>query len=213
MNIPASSKVDDACSEHVFQERMSTDHARFSTLMTARMTQLIEDSGIGYPRMTRINLKMAAARVVELADMFMKNVRMLRGHETNHNGLGHPQCSTLERSMNDYIEVQCIVKMPHVHVNEQLHVFDSEDTLEDAEQSRLKMNKFQTDEKVQALKIKPIDYRKLNKLYDNFVPQKELSAEQTYFSSSYTSSEDISSGTKLSMASMRSANPILVDLN
>nr|GEV10814.1 retrovirus-related Pol polyprotein from transposon TNT 1-94 [Tanacetum cinerariifolium] len=52
--------------------------------------------------------------------------------------------------------------------NEQLHVFDSEDTLEDAEQSRLKMNEFQRDEKVQALKIKPIDYRKLNKLYDNF---------------------------------------------
>ncbi|GJZ05675.1 hypothetical protein Tco_0539468 [Tanacetum coccineum] len=34
--------------------------------------------------------------------------------------------------------------------NEQLHVFDSEDTLEDAERSRLKMNEFQKDEKVQA---------------------------------------------------------------
>nr|GEU60521.1 hypothetical protein [Tanacetum cinerariifolium] len=98
-------------------------------------------------------------------------------------------------------------------LNEQLHVFDFEDTLEDTEQSRLKINEFQKDEKVQALKIKPIDYEKLNKLYDNFVPQKELSAEQTYFSSSFTYSEEISSGTKPSMASMPSANPMLVDLN
>nr|GFB04777.1 hypothetical protein [Tanacetum cinerariifolium] len=97
--------------------------------------------------------------------------------------------------------------------NERLRVFDSEDTLEDAEQSQLKMNEFQKDEKVQAIKIKPIDYGKLNKLYDNFVSQKELSAEQTYFSSSFTSSEDNSSRTKPSMASMPRANPMLVDLN
>ncbi|GKC03413.1 hypothetical protein Tco_0995023 [Tanacetum coccineum] len=68
--------------------------------------------------------------------------------------------------------------------NEQLHVFDYEETLEDAEKSQLKMNEFQKDEKVQELKIQPIDYEKLNKLYKDFVPQKELSAEQTYFSSS-----------------------------
>ncbi|GJV51698.1 hypothetical protein Tco_1447439 [Tanacetum coccineum] len=97
--------------------------------------------------------------------------------------------------------------------NEQLHVFDSEETLEDAEKSQLKMNEFQKDEKVQELKIKPIDYRKLNKLYDDFVPQKELSAEQTYFPSSFISSEKVSSETKPSMASMPSANPMLVDLN
>ncbi|GKD25778.1 hypothetical protein Tco_1231992, partial [Tanacetum coccineum] len=68
--------------------------------------------------------------------------------------------------------------------NEQLHVFNSDETLEDAEKSQLKMNEFQKDEKVQELKIQPIDYGKLNKLYDRFVPQKDLSAEQTYFSSS-----------------------------
>ncbi|GJX16245.1 hypothetical protein Tco_0217077 [Tanacetum coccineum] len=47
------------------------------------------------------------------------------------------------------------------------------------------MNEFQKDEKVQELMIQPIDYEKLNKLYKDFVPQKELSAEQTYFSSSF----------------------------
>ncbi|GJX70530.1 hypothetical protein Tco_0307701 [Tanacetum coccineum] len=55
--------------------------------------------------------------------------------------------------------------------------------------------------------------RKLNKLYDNFVPQKELSAKQTYFPSSFISSEKVSSEIKPSMASMPSANPMLVDLN
>ncbi|GKA44041.1 reverse transcriptase zinc-binding domain-containing protein, partial [Tanacetum coccineum] len=110
-----------------------------------------------------------------------------------------------------------ILKLYHAYElcnkNEQLHVFDSEDTLEDAEKSRLKMNEFQKDEKVQELKIKPIDYGKLNKLYDDFVPQKELSAEQTYFPSSFISSKEFSSKTKPSMASMPSANPMLVDLN
>ncbi|GKE40145.1 hypothetical protein Tco_1463550 [Tanacetum coccineum] len=111
-----------------------------------------------------------------------------------------------------YVLSQAYAKIPKLYrayelrdENEQLHVFDSED----AERSRLKMNEFQKDEKVQELKIKPIDYGKLNKLYDNFVPQKELSAEQTYFPSSFISSEEFSSETKPSMASMPSANPML----
>ncbi|GJU53976.1 hypothetical protein Tco_1227690 [Tanacetum coccineum] len=122
--------------------------------------------------------------------------------------------------MSKSTETLRIAKIPKLYrayelcnKNEQLHVFDSEETLEDAEKSQLKMNEFQKDEKVQELKIKPIDYRKLNKLYDDFVPQKELSAEQTYFSSSFISSKKVSSETKPSMASMPSANPMLVDLN
>ncbi|GJR70047.1 hypothetical protein Tco_0016112 [Tanacetum coccineum] len=119
-----------------------------------------------------------------------------------------------------YVSPQAYAKIPKLYrayelcdKNEQLHVFDSEETLEDAEKSRLTMNEFQKDEKVQELKIKPIDYRKLNKLYDDFVPQKEPSAEQTYFPSSFISSKEFSSEKKPSMASMPSANPMLVDLN
>ncbi|GKD52470.1 hypothetical protein Tco_1281446 [Tanacetum coccineum] len=72
--------------------------------------------------------------------------------------------------------------------NEQLHVFDSEETLEDAEKSQLKMNEFQKDGKIQELKIQPIDYEKLNKLYKDFVPQKQLSepsVKQTCYSPYY----------------------------
>ncbi|GJX86151.1 hypothetical protein Tco_0336925 [Tanacetum coccineum] len=93
-----------------------------------------------------------------------------------------------------YVLSQAYAKIPKLYrayelcdKNEQLHVFDSEETLEDAEKSQLKMNEFQKDEKIQELKIQPIDYEKLNKLYKDFVPQKELSelsVKQTCSSSS-----------------------------
>ncbi|GJR58643.1 hypothetical protein Tco_1500805 [Tanacetum coccineum] len=53
---------------------------------------------------------------------------------------------------------------------------DSEETLEDAEESRLKMRN----------KMVQINYGKLNALYETFVPQQEFSIEQTYFSIPYT---------------------------
>ncbi|GJR78281.1 putative ribonuclease H-like domain-containing protein [Tanacetum coccineum] len=52
-----------------------------------------------------------------------------------------------------------------------IHTTDSEETLEDADDSRNKMRH----------KMVQIDYHKLNALYETFVPQQELSAEQTYF--------------------------------
>ncbi|GKB15027.1 hypothetical protein Tco_0848950 [Tanacetum coccineum] len=94
-----------------------------------------------------------------------------------------------------YVLSQAYAKIPKLYnayelcnKSEQLHVFDFEETLDDVEKSQLKMNEFQKDENVQELKIQLIDYGKLNKLYDNFVTQKELSAEQTYSPSSCISS-------------------------
>ncbi|GJT32641.1 putative ribonuclease H-like domain-containing protein [Tanacetum coccineum] len=58
-----------------------------------------------------------------------------------------------------------------------IHSTDSEETLEDAEESRNKIRH----------KMVQIDYEKLNALYETFVPQQELSAEQTYFSIPSTS--------------------------
>ncbi|GJV26679.1 retrovirus-related pol polyprotein from transposon TNT 1-94 [Tanacetum coccineum] len=58
-----------------------------------------------------------------------------------------------------------------------IHSTDSEETLEDAEESQNKMRH----------KMVQIDYEKLNALYETFVPQQELSAEQTYFSIPSTS--------------------------
>nr|GEU94255.1 retrovirus-related Pol polyprotein from transposon TNT 1-94 [Tanacetum cinerariifolium] len=65
-----------------------------------------------------------------------------------------------------------------------IHSTDSEETLEDAEESQNKMRH----------KMVQIDYEKLNALYETFVPQQELSAEQTYFSIPSTSkSKDVPS--------------------
>ncbi|GJW78461.1 hypothetical protein Tco_0140143 [Tanacetum coccineum] len=54
---------------------------------------------------------------------------------------------------------------------------DSKETLEDAEESRIKMRH----------KMVQINYDKVNALYETFVPQQEFSAKQTYFSIPSTS--------------------------
>ncbi|GJX61755.1 hypothetical protein Tco_0294655 [Tanacetum coccineum] len=58
-----------------------------------------------------------------------------------------------------------------------ISVCDSEEALILADESRLKMKDNQEENT-----DKPIDYAKLNKLYEYFVPQKQLSEEQVYLS-------------------------------
>ncbi|GKG60631.1 hypothetical protein Tco_0614193, partial [Tanacetum coccineum] len=57
------------------------------------------------------------------------------------------------------------------------------ETLELAEESRLKMHAKQNDPIMQEknVNIAPIDYVALNKLSGHFVPQKQLSAEQAFW--------------------------------
>ncbi|GKD30660.1 retrovirus-related pol polyprotein from transposon TNT 1-94, partial [Tanacetum coccineum] len=52
-----------------------------------------------------------------------------------------------------------------------IHTTDSEETLEDTEENQNKMRH----------KMVQMDYEKINALYETYVPQQELSAEQTYF--------------------------------
>ncbi|GJS71606.1 hypothetical protein Tco_0704447 [Tanacetum coccineum] len=67
-----------------------------------------------------------------------------------------------------------------------LNVRDSEDTLEDAFKSKQKMTEKMNDPIAVAIKQNcwTINYKKLNALYKDFAPQKELSVEQKYFPSS-----------------------------
>ncbi|GJY84920.1 hypothetical protein Tco_0498946 [Tanacetum coccineum] len=67
---------------------------------------------------------------------------------------------------------------------------DSEETLEDAEESRLQMK----DKMIQ------LDYEKLNALYDTFVHQQEIPIEQTYFSTPSTS--NVSSESSIEMSDL-----------
>nr|GEV44680.1 hypothetical protein [Tanacetum cinerariifolium] len=74
---------------------------------------------------------------------------------------------------------EAIAAQPKMYNGDMLHSVnlkidspDSEETLEDAEESRLKMRN----------KMVQINYGKINALYETFVPQQELFVEQTYFS-------------------------------
>nr|GEX86487.1 putative ribonuclease H-like domain-containing protein [Tanacetum cinerariifolium] len=85
-------------------------------------------------------------------------------------GLGYKNPERLKKA---------IAAQPKMYEGEMLHSAklkidspDSEEILEDAEESRLKMRN----------KMAQINYGKLNALYETFVPQQEFSVEQTYFS-------------------------------
>ncbi|GKA66894.1 hypothetical protein Tco_0766702 [Tanacetum coccineum] len=90
-------------------------------------------------------------------------------------GLGYKNPERLKKA---------IAAQPKMYDGEKLHSTklvidspDSEETLEDAEESRLKMRN----------KMVQINYAKLNALYETFVPQQDFSMEQTYFSIPSTS--------------------------
>ncbi|GJU27940.1 integrase, catalytic region, zinc finger, CCHC-type containing protein [Tanacetum coccineum] len=58
-----------------------------------------------------------------------------------------------------------------------------------------------------------IDYAQINALYKDFVPQKELSAEQKYFPSSFIPSDKNSNATPSIPASMPSESPLIIELD
>ncbi|GJT89134.1 hypothetical protein Tco_1070851 [Tanacetum coccineum] len=106
-----------------------------------------------------------------------------------------------------------------IHVN----IKDTEDILDDATKSQLKMkNKLKDPIAIEEKQnVCTIDCKKLNALYEKFVPQKKFSTEQKYFSLYFISFENPSnasspsspSETKLTVAPMPSANPMKLDLN
>ncbi|GJW06180.1 integrase, catalytic region, zinc finger, CCHC-type containing protein [Tanacetum coccineum] len=96
-----------------------------------------------------------------------------------------------------------------------LNVRDTEDTLDDASKSQQKVYEKMTDQIVVANKQNcwTIDYAQINALYKDFVPQKELSAEQKYFSSSFIPSDKNSNATPSIPASMPSESPLIIELD
>ncbi|GJS80546.1 retrovirus-related pol polyprotein from transposon TNT 1-94 [Tanacetum coccineum] len=78
-------------------------------------------------------------------------------------------------------------QLKHGNIEIPLNVRDSEETLEDAFKSQQKMNEKMNDPIAIANKQNcwTIDYKQLNALYNDFVPQKEPFVEQACSSSSY----------------------------
>nr|GEV63509.1 hypothetical protein [Tanacetum cinerariifolium] len=115
-------------------------------------------------------------------------------------GLGYKNPERLKKA---------IAAQPKMYNGERLHNAkliidspDSEETLEDAEESRLKMRN----------KIVQINYGKLNVLYETFVPQQEFSVEQTYFpipSTSINGSESKEVTSDLPIAKMSKESKLL----
>nr|GEW32502.1 retrovirus-related Pol polyprotein from transposon TNT 1-94 [Tanacetum cinerariifolium] len=90
---------------------------------------------------------------------------------------------------------KAIAAQPKMYDGERLHSMkliinshDSEETLEDAEEIRLKMKN----------KMIQLNYAKSNDLYETFVPQKDFSAEQTYFLNPFTSNVSFESSKEIS---------------
>ncbi|GJW94421.1 hypothetical protein Tco_0174093 [Tanacetum coccineum] len=85
-----------------------------------------------------------------------------------------------------------------------LNIIDTEDTLDDASKSQQKVYEKMNDPIAVANKQNcwTIDYAQINALYKDFVPQKELSAEQKYFPSSFIPSDKNSNATTSIPASM-----------
>ncbi|GKB62790.1 hypothetical protein Tco_0918976 [Tanacetum coccineum] len=96
-----------------------------------------------------------------------------------------------------------------------LNVRDIEDTLDDASKSQQKVYKKLNDPIIVANKQNcwTIDYAQINALYKDFVPKKELSAEQKYFPSSFIPSDKNSNATPSISVSMPSESPLIIELD
>ncbi|GJZ37526.1 hypothetical protein Tco_0583717 [Tanacetum coccineum] len=157
-----------------------------------------------------------------LQGMFMLGPKPMSFYDSKvKHGLGYTNPYTLKKAISQNLKLydaSCLDDSKN-----QVNVRDTEGILDDATKSQIKMKKKSqvpiAMEKKQ--KVQTIDYKKLNALYEDFIPQKEFSGEQKYFSSSFISSENSSnasspyssSETKPTVTPMSSANPMLVDLN
>ncbi|GJZ61365.1 integrase, catalytic region, zinc finger, CCHC-type containing protein, partial [Tanacetum coccineum] len=154
--------------------------------------------------------------------MFMLGPKPMSFYDSQvKHGLGYANPYTLKKaiSQNPKLYDASCLDDSKIHMN----VRDTKDILEDATKSQIKMKNKMKDPIVIQKKqnVSTIDYKKLNALYEDFVPQRELSAEQKYFPSSFISPADpsneilsySSSVTKPTKQQMPSTNPILVNLN
>ncbi|GJU13804.1 retrovirus-related pol polyprotein from transposon TNT 1-94 [Tanacetum coccineum] len=96
-----------------------------------------------------------------------------------------------------------------------LNVRDTGDTLDDASKSQQKMYEKMNHPIAVANKQNCwiIDYEQINALYKDFVPQKEISAEQKYFPSSFIPSDNTSNATPSIPASMPSESPLIIEFD
>ncbi|GKA55277.1 hypothetical protein Tco_0754226 [Tanacetum coccineum] len=138
-----------------------------------------------------------------LQGIFMLGQKPLPMYDSRlKHGLGYPNPYTLKQAISECPKLYLASSLSNSEIP--LDVRDTEDILDDASKSQNKMKEKMNDPIAVAKKQNcwSIDYKQINDLYDDFVPQKELSAEQKYFSSSFISSDKTSNATSSILASM-----------
>ncbi|GJR60600.1 hypothetical protein Tco_1502762 [Tanacetum coccineum] len=122
-----------------------------------------------------------------LQAMFMLGPKPLSVYDQQlKHGLGYPNPYTLRQAISECPKLYVASRTGNIEIP--LNVRDSEETLEEAFKSQQKMNAKMNNPIAVANKQNcwTIDYKQLNALYNDFVPQKESFVEQTCPSSPYT---------------------------
>nr|GEY19778.1 reverse transcriptase domain-containing protein [Tanacetum cinerariifolium] len=139
-----------------------------------------------------------------LEDLTVVVIMMARIQPKYDKGTAEPKYDADAISENLELLKKSIAPQPKMYVGERIQSTklkidspDSEENLEDAKESRLKMK----DEMIQ------LDYEKLNALYETFFPQQGIPIVQTYFSTLSTSS--LSSESDLPLKKMPNKSKLL----
>ncbi|GJV28763.1 retrovirus-related pol polyprotein from transposon TNT 1-94, partial [Tanacetum coccineum] len=149
-----------------------------------------------------------------LQGMFMLGPKPLSVYDPQlKHGLGYSNPYTLKQAISQCPKLYLASSLSNSEIP--LNVRDTEDTLDDASKSQQKMKEKMNDPIAVANKQNcwTIDYQQINALYKDFVPQKELSAEQKYFPSSFIPSDKTSNATSSIPASMPSESPLIIQLD
>ncbi|GKE46455.1 hypothetical protein Tco_1477713, partial [Tanacetum coccineum] len=142
--------------------------------------------------------------------MFMLGPKPLSVNDLQlKHGLGYSNPYKLKQTISQCPKLYLASSLSNSEIP--LTVRDTEDTLDNASKSQQKMN----DPIAVANKQNcwTSDYQQLNALYKDFVPQKELSAEQKYVPSSFILSDKTSNATSSILASMPSESPLIIQLD
>ncbi|GJR07543.1 hypothetical protein Tco_0790195 [Tanacetum coccineum] len=149
-----------------------------------------------------------------LQGMFMLGPKPLSVYDQQlKHGLGYPNPYTLKQAISQCPKLYLASSLGNSEIS--LHVRDTEDTLDEASKSQQKVYEKMNDSIAVANKQNcwTIGYTQINDLYKDFVPQKELSAEQQYFPSSSIPSDKNSNATPSIPASMPSESPLIIELD
>ncbi|GJR39074.1 hypothetical protein Tco_1214758 [Tanacetum coccineum] len=157
-----------------------------------RLSDSIEIGNVNATNLVRKNdfLFADASRMEEIKELSANICLIARIQPANFDSDEGPSYDNISQVENPKLyDASCLDDS-----NIQMNVRDTEDILDDATKSQIKMKRKSQDpiaiEKKQN--VWTIDYKKLNALYEDFVPQQEFSVEHKYFSSSFISSENSS---------------------